>query len=205
MRDGHIKVKEREFAKAGSSQWHGVHMHTQLQHRVYRQVCTIGHFLIVVLLQLPIGASGSVHFKPNWACQLLCPSWCARPCQAPKDAVAVNLLLSFIIEFTNSTCRNLTKQGICQSFKQSRQTTLPMTISLFTTPRYTLTTVDMLICMPIPRMLFQPYWAWVLLRIERFIYTYNTWQLHFLKHLFYKPYPQNTFKLMKEFQNPFRV
>lgn len=69
--------------------------------------------------------------------------------------VARNVLLSCIIECTNSTFRNLTKQGICKTVSnRAEPTTFPMTISLFTAPRYTLTSVDTLICMPIPRMLF---------------------------------------------------
>lgn len=86
------------------------------------------------------------------------PLWCARRCQASKDGVTGNLVLSCIIEFTNSTFRNLTKQGICKTVSnRAAPTTFPMTIGLFTAPRCPLTAVDMLICMPIPRMLFQPH------------------------------------------------
>lgn len=59
-----------------------------------------------------------VHSRPHRACLLVWPFMVCKPRQASKDGVPGNLVLSCIIEFTNSTFRNLTKQGICNSFKQ---------------------------------------------------------------------------------------
>lgn len=89
-----------------------------------------------------------------------------------------------------------------KSFKQSRLTTFPMTISLFTTPRYTLTAVDMLICMPIPRMLFQPYWAWVLPRSWKVYLQIQYMTTSFSEASFLQTVSPKCLKSVKEFQNP---
>lgn len=114
------------------------HSGTRGPHRT----ASLGHFLIVTYISLepsvfPSAPSHPLHSKPNWARLLVPPLRPVQPCQASKDSVAGSLVLSRIIEFTNSTFRDLTRQGICNSFKQGRPTTFPMVISLFTTPRYT--------------------------------------------------------------------
>lgn len=106
------------------------------------QNCVPGHLLIVTHISLepsvfPSTPTHPFHSKPNWPRLLVPPLRPAQPCQASKDSVAGSLVLSRIIEFTNSTFRDLTRQGICKRFKQGQPTTFPMAISLFTTPRYT--------------------------------------------------------------------
>lgn len=73
------------------------------------------HFLVVANISLEPSV---VHSRPHRACLLVWPFMVCKPRQASKDGVTGNLVLSCIIEFTNSTFRNLTKQGICNSFKQ---------------------------------------------------------------------------------------
>lgn len=137
------QANERALAKARV--WGPRHVCTLATSRLWRT----SYFSLLFVLQ-----ASCIPNLIGHAC-LYGPLWCTQPCQASKDGVTGNLVLSCIIEFTNSTFRNLTKQGICKTVSnRAEPTTFPMTISLFTPRRYTLTAVDMLICMPIPRMLF---------------------------------------------------
>lgn len=76
------------------------------------------HFLVVANISLEPSVCAFQTSSGMPACMALYGMQAPSGIQRSKDGVTGNLVLSCIIEFTNSTFRNLTKQGICNSFKQ---------------------------------------------------------------------------------------